>query len=210
MVSRGGRLEDLPAGSSVGTSSPRRRGFLTFARPDLDLQHQRGNVPTRVRAVETGRADAVVLAAAGLRRLGMGERITEVLDPDIMLPAAAQGALAVQIREDDDATAELVAHLDDPKARAEVTAERACLRRLEAGCQAPVGALASVRDRAVSLRAAVVTPDGIVRAEASGPSGDADGVGIKVGEALLRLLGMPSLRDAPWAGPSPRTQRNPT
>ena len=105
LVSGGATLSALPAGARVGTSSPRRKGFLAHARPDLVIQEQRGNVPTRLKAVDEGRVDAIVLAVAGLRRLGLADRITEILDPDVLLPAAAQGALALQIRADDDRAA---------------------------------------------------------------------------------------------------------
>ena len=157
LVGHGVDLADLAPGARVGTSSARRKNFLAHARPDLVVLDQRGNVPTRVKAVDDGTFDAVVLAVAGLRRVGLGARIVEILSSDVMLPAAAQGALAVQIRSDDDATARLVAALDDADARAEVTAERACLHRLGAGCQAPVGVLARAGER-LEMRAAAAAP----------------------------------------------------
>lgn len=210
LVSRAGRLSDLPAGARVGTSSPRRRGFLAAARPDLEVVDMRGNVPTRVAALDEGVLDAIVLAAAGLVRLGLTERITERLEPDVMTPAAAQGALAVQTREDDPKTNALVAHLDDRASRSAVLAERACLRRLEAGCQAPVGALARVSGAQLALDAAVVRPGGpeaVARARATGAAADAEALGTSVAEALLGQLGLDSLRGAPWAGPPPERLR---
>lgn len=204
LVSEGPTLSALPAGARVGTSSPRRKGFLAHARPDLVIQDQRGNVPTRLRAVDEGRADAVVLAVAGLRRLGLGDRITEILDPDVLLPAAAQGALAVQIRTDDAVTADAVAVLEDPRTRAEVTAERACLRTLQAGCQAPVGALARLDGAELVLYAAVVGPGGIARARAAGSAQEAAALGASAAAELVAQLGLTSLRDAAWAGPPPR------
>lgn len=204
LVSGGPTLSALPAGARVGTSSPRRKGFLAHARPDLTVQDQRGNVPTRLQAVEEGRADAVVLAVAGLRRLGLEDRITEILDPRVVLPAAAQGALALQIRADDDVAADAVAALDDAGTRAEVTAERACLRRLQAGCQAPVGALARVEGPELVLHAAVVTPDGVTRARCAGAAEDATALGSRAAAELVAQLGLTSLRDAAWAGPPPR------
>ena len=207
LVARSGGLSDLPAGARLGTSSPRRKGFLAAARPDLEVVDLRGNVPTRVGAVDEGRLDAIVLAAAGLRRLGMADRISEWLEPAVMTPAAAQGALAVQTREDDDATNALVACLDHAESRSAVTAERACLRRLEAGCQAPVGALAHVRDGRLSLSAALVSPEGVVRAETSGPAEEAERLGVVAAEDLLRRLGLDTLRGAAWAGKPPERAR---
>lgn len=204
LVSGAGGLTDLAPGAKVGTSSMRRKLFLGAARPDLELVDLRGNVPTRVSAVDEGRCDAVVLAMAGLRRLGLGNRVTEALDPEIMLPAASQGALALEVRAADDVVRTLVSVLDDPAARAEVTAERACLRRLEAGCQAPVGALGRLGDDGLHFRAAVAGPDGIVRTEVTGDAAEAGDVGVRAAEALLAQLGLPSLRDADWAGAPPR------
>ena len=207
LVSRAGGLADLPRGARVGTSSPRRKGFLRVARPDLQLLDLRGNVPTRVGKVDEGVLDAVVLAAAGLVRLGMAERISEWLEPPVMTPAAAQGALAVQTRVDDEATHAIVAHLDHAPSHAEVTAERACLRRLEAGCQAPVGALARASAGALALAAALVGPRGLVRASATAPAEEADRLGVSVAEDLLGQLELGSLRGVPWAGPAPERLR---
>lgn len=206
LVSRHGGLDALPEGASVGTSSPRRKGFLRAARPDLDIRDQRGNVPTRLGAADEGRVDAVVLAAAGLARLGLSDRATATLDPSVMLPAAAQGALALQVRTDDGRLRDLTRALDHGPTRLAVEAERACLRRLEAGCQAPVGALATVDVRGrVGLEAAIVSPEGIVR-ERRAASGDdsPDTLGEAVAEALLARLGLTSLRGVAWAGLPPR------
>lgn len=203
LVSAKGSLRELPEGARVGTSSPRRKGFLAAARPDLRIVDQRGNVPTRLRAVEDGTLDAVVLAVAGLKRLGREHVITEVLSPAVMLPAASQGALAVQVREDDERIAAAVSALDHPGTRTRVTAERACLRALEAGCQAPVGALAGVDASELRLTSAVVTPDGIVRVEERGAPADAERVGAAAAAALLDRLGLRSLREVAWAGAAP-------
>jgi hydroxymethylbilane synthase len=203
LVSLGSGLRALAPGARVATSSPRRKGFLHVIRPDLTVTDIRGNVPTRLRAVTEGRVDAVVLAVAGLARLGLGEVITEILDPDIMLPAASQGALAVQVREGDSRLREMVASLDVPDAHARVNAERACLRTLEAGCQAPVGALADVEGERLAIRAAVVTPDGVVSVREAGPASGPESVGAAAARGLLRLLGLDSLRHALWAGPAP-------
>lgn len=204
LVSAGRGLARLPAGANVGTSSIRRRRFLAAARPDLRIVDLRGNVPTRVAAVDEGRCDAVVLAVAGLRRLGMEGRITEVLDPDVLLPAVAQGALALQVREHDEVTRSVVQVLEDAATRAEVTAERACLRRLEAGCQAPVGALGRVTGNELALRVAVAAPQGIVEAHVRGSAQASDQLGVRAAEAVLSELGLPSLRHVAWAGAPPR------
>jgi hydroxymethylbilane synthase len=203
LVSLSGTLIELPAAARVGTSSMRRRCFLSAFRPDLSLVELRGNVPARVRAVDEGRCDAVVLAVAGLRRLGLEGRITEVLDLAVMIPAAAQGALAVEVREDDEATRTMVAVLDDAASHAEVTAERACLRRLGAGCQAPVAALGRAKDENLALRAAVVGPEGVVSVHRSSHAERADELGVRAAEELLSRLGLATLRGVPWAGAAP-------
>lgn len=210
LVSRHGGLASLPEGATVGTSSPRRKGFLALARPDLTLKDQRGNVPTRLRAAEEGAVDAVILAAAGLARLGLSDRATERLDPTVMLPAAAQGALALQIRGDDARLRDVTAPLDHGPTRFAIEVERACLRRLEAGCQAPVGVLArSSAAGSVTVDGAVVGPSGVVRHARAGSTDDDPSVlGAALASALLEQLGLPSLRGVGWAGPPPRTPDN--
>jgi hydroxymethylbilane synthase len=136
-------LAGLPAGSRVGTSSLRRRAQLIAARPDLEVVELRGNVPTRLRKVETGQVHAAILAAAGLIRLGARQRITQYLDPPAWLPAAGQGAIAVEVRDDDDELRRIMSYLNDRKTETAVTAERAFLAALDGGCQVPIGALAS-------------------------------------------------------------------
>lgn len=164
-------LAELPEGARIGTGSPRRAAQLRAVRPDLDVVDVRGNVDTRLRLVTEGRVDGVVLARAGLARLGREDAVTEVLPPSVMLPAPGQGALAVECRADDVALVALLADLDHPDTRVAVTAERRLLRTLEAGCAAPLGALARTdRDlRELHLRAVVAAPDGssAIRAEAS-------------------------------------------
>lgn len=144
-------LAQLPEGARVGTGSPRRAAQLCVARPDLRVVSLRGNVETRLAAVRDGTLDAVVLAAAGLARLGRLEQATELLDPTVMLPAAAQGALAVECREDRGDVRTALADLEDADARAATTAERSLLARLEAGCTAPIGALAVVTAKGLEL-----------------------------------------------------------
>jgi hydroxymethylbilane synthase len=181
LVSREGvGLADLPDGAVVGTSSLRRAAQLRALRPRLDVRSIRGNVDTRVRKVREGEYDAALLAAAGIRRLGLEAEVTEWLSPDSMLPAPGQGALAVQCRAVDERALELLAAIDDADARATTWAERTFLRTLEAGCTAPVGAHAVVDHEAsdtlsqgrklVLLRAIVLSPDGeqVVRVEGRG------------------------------------------
>ena len=161
------RLADLPTGASVGTGSPRRAAQLLLARPDLTVVDIRGNVETRLGRVDAsgpGDLDAVVLAAAGLNRLGRSAAITELIDLDTMAPAPGQGALAVECRTGDLAPGTSLAAafdaLNDPGTHLAVVAERALLARLEAGCAAPVGTYATVTDGVLSLRALVARPDG--------------------------------------------------
>jgi hydroxymethylbilane synthase len=157
-------LRDLSAGATVGTDSPRRAGFLRALRPDLRFVPLRGNVPTRIEKLERGDADALVLAAAGLERLGLGARVDEMLDPEVMPPAPGQGALAVEVRDVRSAVGQAVAALDDPPVRAAVAAERAVLKAMGGGCRSPLGALAEVADAGLTLVAGV--PGAILRRSA--------------------------------------------
>jgi hydroxymethylbilane synthase len=192
LVARDGLvLGELPPGARVGTGSPRRAAQLKALGLGIDIVPLRGNVDTRLRKVADGELDAVVLAYAGLRRLGRHGEVTEILDPIQVLPAPAQGALAIECRSADTATREVLAALDSPDARATVTAERALLAALEAGCSAPVGALAEVAEGddgpEVFLRGSVTAVDGsdAVRLSATGPTTDADGVGRRLAAELL-------------------------
>ena len=201
LVARDGRvLGELPVGSRVGTGSPRRTAQLNALGLGLEVVPIRGNVDTRVGKVHAGELDAVVVAAAGLRRLGRIDEATELLDPLQMLPAPAQGALAVECRvEDIDLVQILASTLEDEYTRAAVAAERAVLAGLEAGCSAPVGALADVVSdldddgRAVdriSLRAVVGTTDGaLLRASATGDMDDAEKLGAALAAELLDMGG---------------------
>lgn len=150
----GATLATLPAGSRIGSDSPRRRAFLLARRPDLVVAPLHGNVDTRLRRLADGEADALVLAVAGLRRLGLDGRIDEPLDPSVVPPAPGQGALAIQARFDDALVRELLAPLDDAATRAAVEAERAFLEASGGGCRAPLGALGTVRDGRLRLIAA--------------------------------------------------------
>lgn len=193
LVARDGlTLAQLPPGARVGTGSPRRAAQLRALGLGVQIVDLRGNVDTRLGKVASGELDAVVLALAGLRRLGRDELVSEVLDPMQLLPAPAQGALAVECRAHDDAAIALVSAIDDGDTRAAVTAERAVLAGLAAGCSAPVGALALVADGGqaaseVFLRASVTAPDGsvAVRLSATGAVTDADGLGRRLAADLL-------------------------
>jgi hydroxymethylbilane synthase len=194
VVARDGMtLGELPVGSTVGTGSPRRAAQLHALGLGLDVRAIRGNVDTRIRKVTDGDLDAVVLARAGLARIGRVDEATEVLDPLQMLPAPGQGALAVECRSDDTETCDAVATvLDDPATRAAVTAERSLLATLEAGCSAPVGALAEVVEgedgEELWLRAVELSLDGAVdvRRSASGPVDPADRLGRELAEEMLQ------------------------
>jgi hydroxymethylbilane synthase len=191
VVARDGlTLGELPVGSRVGTGAPRRSAQLHALGLGLEITDIRGNVDTRIRKVRDGAYDAIVLARAGLARLGRLDEATEVLDPLQMLPAPGQGALAVETREGDELTTE-VSVLDDPHTRAAVTAERAVLATLEGGCAAPVGVLAEVVEGETGeelwVRAAALSPDGslAVRMSATGDPADAAGVGNRLAEQML-------------------------
>lgn len=179
----GATLAQLPAGSRIGTSSPRRRAFLLRARPDLVPVDLRGNVPTRVEVVASGRLDGAILALAGLVRLGLEDRVTDVLDPVAFVPAPAQGAVAVLVRTGE---AEAVAGLDHAATRAAALAERTVLRRLEGGCHAPLGALARGAEQ-LHLHAAVAALDGseVLEERAAGAASDPERLGEALAERLL-------------------------
>jgi len=180
-------LDALPPGARVGTSSLRRQALLARWRPDLEPVDLRGNVPTRLRRLDEGRFDAVVLAAAGLARLGLEARIDSYLPPERFPPAVGQGALAIQARADDEETLRRVAQLDDPPSGAATTAERALLARLEGGCQIPVGALAEVKGDRLTLAAMVCALDGsrAIDGHQEGDVADAAAVGAALAEELL-------------------------
>ena len=183
-------LDTLPRGSTVGTGSPRRKAQLLRLRPDLEVRAVRGNVDTRLAMVSTGGLDAVVLAAAGLSRLGRSDAVTHRLGPEMMLPAPAQGALAVERRSADFNSswyATALADLDDSSTRAAVTAERSLLAALEAGCTAPVGAFAEIDGGQMTLTGAVISVDGVreIRGRLTGSVADANRLGIDLAAQLI-------------------------
>jgi hydroxymethylbilane synthase len=205
---RSGDLDSLPPGARVGTSSLRRRAQLQALRPELSVLDLRGNLNTRLAKLDRGDYDAIVLAAAGVKRLGWMDRVAAYLDPRAWLPAVGQGALAVVARADRTDVVERLRILHDPHAAACTAAERALLRALEGGCQVPIGALGRVEGDRVVLHGLVAELDGgrILRVEESGPLDEADAVGRRAAEALLGLGAggiLTAIRDAlaPQAAP---------
>jgi hydroxymethylbilane synthase len=182
----GARLSDLPAGAKVGTSSLRRAAQLRIVRRDLAIEDVRGNLDTRVHKLDEGRYRAIVLAAAGLARLGWSHRIAEILSPEVMCPAAGQGALAVETRAEGEAR-EICAALDHAATRAAITAERAALAVLGGGCQVPIGAYGQIDRDSLRLIGAVIAPGGerSVKKSGEGAVTDAAEIGRRLGEALL-------------------------
>jgi hydroxymethylbilane synthase len=182
-------FDSLPEGARVGTSSLRRAAFLRRWRPDLEVLDLRGNVPTRLRRLDEGGYDAIVLAAAGLKRLGLEDRITDYIPFDVMLPAVSQGAITVQIRADDERVEPWVEVMNHEPTRTATVAERALLREVEGGCQVPLGAHATVREGRVELAAAVAALDGsaTVSGRREGPTTEAAALGRSLaGELLAR------------------------
>jgi hydroxymethylbilane synthase len=178
-------LDELPPGARVGTSSLRRHAQLKALRPDLEIHPLRGNVDTRLRKLEAGDYDAIILAAAGLRRLGRTDLARQLIPAEIMCPAAGQGALAIEIRAGDSAIGRHLAFLDDAATRATTTCERALLNSLGGGCQVPIGALAQVREGRLHLNAVVASPDGAKLLRESADGDDPVRLGETVGATLL-------------------------
>ncbi|AKK10268.1 hydroxymethylbilane synthase [Corynebacterium uterequi] len=188
LIARDGlTLAQLPEGARVGTSAPRRVSQLRALRPDLDIRPLRGNIDTRMGKVTSGELDAVVLAYAGLSRVGLQERATEVFDHEVLLPAPAQGALAVECRADDDRARAAIDGLADPVAAAQVRAERAVLRELEAGCTAPVAAFSRVDGDTITVTAGVFSLDGSrrLRESESACVAEAADAGVRLARRLL-------------------------
>ncbi len=177
----------LPLGARIGTGSIRRRAQLLHARPDLEILEIRGNVDTRLRKLDEEQYEAIVLAEAGLKRLGLAQRITQILPLDLMLPAVGQGALGIEAREDDERALEILARFDHPPTHAAILAERVLLSALRAGCLAPVGAWARVADGHLLLDAVVLSQDGRHRISVSrgGPWEEAESLGAQAAAELL-------------------------
>ena len=182
----GSTVANLRQGARVGTSSIRRQAQLLHIRPDLDIRDLRGNVDTRLRKVESGEYEAILLAKAGLDRLGVSQRISEILSPEVCMPAVGQGAIAVECRLKDAETADILAPLDDAETRTAIIAERALLAALQGGCQVPLGAWARIERGELVLEACVCSVDGVqyVKQRATAPPDQA----AALGEHMARLL----------------------
>jgi hydroxymethylbilane synthase len=183
----GRRLKDIPRGGRVGTSSLRRSAQLRALRPDVTVESVRGNLDTRLRKLEEGQFDAIMLAAAGLKRMGWHERIAEALPVDTMCPAVGQGALAIETRADGRSGHQAALELDHPVTHTAVTAERALLAALGGGCQVPIGAHAEMTGDRLRLRAVVIAPDAarMVRLETEAPAAEARVAGERLGQQIL-------------------------
>lgn len=201
------KLKSLPNGAVIGTSSLRRRAQLMAARPDLRFTDLRGNLDTRLRKMEQGACDAMVLARAGLKRLGFEVLITEVLPFRIMLPAVGQGALAVEVRKKDRNTQRMVRFLDHPATRIAVSAERAFLRELEGGCQVPIGALGRVQGNRIVLDGLIASLDGerLLRGRMVGEASKAESIGKRLARTLLKAGGDEILKEVRRMAESPLT-----
>jgi hydroxymethylbilane synthase len=188
LISRDGKmLDELPQGAKVATGSLRRRSQLLAYRADLKISDIRGNVPTRFRKFDESDLDAMVLAYAGVERLGLGECISQVIPTEILIPAVGQGSVAVEIRDGDQDVAAIVSRLDDAATRACVTAERAFLRRLEGGCQVPIGGYATLENEVLTLNGIVGSLDGkrMYRETRSGLANDPESLGLALAESLI-------------------------
>lgn len=181
-------LDELPQGARVGTSSLRRECQLAASRPDLKILPLRGNVNTRLRKLDDGEYDAIILASAGLKRLGFNDRIKDFIGTDQSLPAIGQGAIGIECRSDDERVNKLLEPLHDETTAFCVRAERAMNHRLQGGCQVPIGGFAELEDGQIQMRGLVGNSDGsvILRAEASGPAQDAEDIGTTIAEDLLK------------------------
>ena len=190
LISKSGALfSELKPGARIGTSSLRRGAQLLHARPDIYVLPLRGNLETRIRKLETENLDAIILAAAGVKRLGFEDRITEYLTEDVMLPAVGQGALCIEIREDDPIISSIISGLDHYETRATVLGERAFLNRLEGGCQVPIAAHGKIDNNLFTLTGLVADVAGatVIKETISGPVESSEAIGIKLGDRLLSL-----------------------
>lgn len=184
-------FEELPLGAVIGTSSLRRKAQLLAARPDLQIMDLRGNVDTRLRKLDEGLYDAIILAAAGLERLGHGDRITALIPPDVCLPAVGQGALAIEARTADDEVRSMLEFLNDLPSKQSTDAERAFLGLLEGGCQVPIGVHADVAGEQIKIEAIIAALDGstVLRDTITGKAEDAVALGQQLGKKMLAAGG---------------------
>jgi hydroxymethylbilane synthase len=180
-------FKNLPKGAKVGTSSLRRQAQLMNVRPDFVIQQLRGNVDTRLRKLKEGQFDAIILAAAGVKRLGLAENVSDYIDPEISLPAIGQGALGIECRVDDRELNDLIAFFNHADTRTCVTGERALLRRLEGGCQVPIACYGQIKGGALHLTGLVGSVDGkrIIKDALEGPPEKAEKLGVTLAEKLL-------------------------
>ncbi len=208
LARRGASLDDLPKGARVGTSSLRRQAQILHLRPDLEIVTLRGNVDTRVRKLDSGDYDAIVLAAAGVKRMGLAGRVSAYLGVETLLPAVGQGAIGIETRVDDPETNGQVSSLEDHVTRTAVSAERAFLRQLEGGCQVPIAAHARVSGAAVSLTGLVASIDGriVIRERMDGPVGAPEDLGVSLAERILERGGREIL-DAVYQAAGPGRTR---
>jgi len=198
LISRGNvKLNDLPKGARIGTSSLRRQSQLLRIRPDFEILQLRGNLDTRLKKLDDGHFDAIVLAGAGVKRLGWQGRITEPLNPEVSLPAIGQGALGIETRTDDNYINGLVAFFDHPETSCAVRAERALLKRLEGGCQVPIAAYGTLDGQTLNLTGLVASIDGkvFVKDAVSGPKDRAEALGVELAERLLKMGAYDILKD---------------
>ena len=187
LVSRNIKFEDLPKGALVGTSSLRRRSQLKRLRPDLLIVDIRGNIQTRIKKLETEKLDAIILAAAGMIRMGYEDQISEIIDPNVILPAVGQGALGIEIRENDPEVEAIVKKLHHQPTADCVMAERAFLRKLEGGCQVPIAAFGTVKGDELTLDGLVAEIDGqrVIKEQIIGPVKDSEALGVALAQKLL-------------------------
>lgn len=198
VFSRNGvKLLDLPKGARIGTSSLRRQSQLLHLRPDFEMLHLRGNLDTRIKKLDDGHYDAIILAGAGVNRLGMQARITELLSIDVSLPAIGQGALGIETRAGDDYINNLVAFFNHADTSCAVRAERALLKRLEGGCQVPIAAYGELKGDTLRLRGLVASTDGktFVKDVIEGPRDKAEDLGVALAEKLLKMGAWDILKD---------------
>ncbi len=191
------KLLDLPKGARIGTSSLRRQAQILNKRPDFQILHLRGNLDTRMKKLDEGRFDAIILAGAGVKRLGWASRITEFIPPEVSLPAIGQGALGIETRTGDKYINGLVEFFNHPETSAAVRAERALLKRLEGGCQVPIAAYGEVKGDSLRLTGLVASTDGktIVKDVITGDRDEAEAIGVTLAEKLLKMGAWDILKD---------------
>lgn len=183
------KLLDLPKGAKIGTSSLRRQSQLLHLRPDFEILQLRGNLDTRLKKLDDGHFDAIILAGAGVKRLGWADKITEILSPEVSLPAIGQGALGIETPTNDKYINDLVAFFDHPETSYAVRAERALLKRLEGGCQVPIAAYGTLSGETLTLKGLVASPDGktFVKDSVTGPRENCEKLGVELAERLLKM-----------------------